>query len=479
MMDKEKRLFLLDRHISNLLVDLETKPLLHEIFFTKIKLCKEVRYEHTPRHYLRIVKSGAQYTQTVTYHKSSKKEFLKAKKHQKGELIRKKRHRVQLEGCTLTIDAYRKGLKGLFMLEIAQECDDKVTSLLHNKLFSRHIREDVTSDPRYEEKYLALFGNPSRFPYNIYTIFKEIEHRRLKRVEEVIFNEMKSADAVRIMLYQKEHAIATIAKQATQKRTLTQEEIESYTRETEEMLQLFDIFALLFDPLLLQRITSHLRTLKNIATTYHDLIFIRKSLDKLKKQIRPGYMQKLQENLEAKITAEEEKIIRYFASREFKIIMSQLVLFLKEKNRSYNSYEAQLPLGYTLKLEQKKLLGDLHELIDLLDGCNDETSYRRIENAVGKLHTFLRLFQPLDIVTVKPEIQSGIRKVRKCLAKHSRHNKMLLILKMFGSEAALRKEKKTHKMLLNKEMKISAKEKSFAHRLYRRLHQLGKKLYHL
>jgi hypothetical protein len=290
---------------------------------------------------------------------------------------------------------------------------------------------------------------------------------------------MKSADAIRIILYQKEREILGIAQKASKNKTISHEGIETYLHQLRQVQHLTELFNFLFDPLALQRITSHLQKMVNITQTYEDLTFIRDAFNKLKGKIEPDYLKKLQSNLDAKITAEREKITRYFASREFSIIIRQFELFLKEKKRSYNSYEAQLPVGYTLKLEQKKLLGDLQELVNLLDGCNDEVSYRKIEASLEKLNTFMTLFQRLNMIRIKPGIRQNIKRVRKCMLKHNNRHKALLVIKMVNSEAALRKEKKTHKTLLKKEIKLLEKEKTFAHTFYQRLHKLGKKLYHL
>ncbi len=471
-MDNDKKIFLLDRSVSQMLAEEKTKPLLHKIFFTKIRLCKEVRYEKSPKNFLKIVKSGAQFTQTATYHKIDRKDFRKAKAHAKGHPIRKVRYRFQVEGCTVVVDAYRRQLKSLYLLEIAAECDENLHVLLHNPMLSKYIREDVTTDPRYEEKYLALYGNPSRYPYTIYTIFRKIENGKLASLDTVIFPEMKGADAIRIILCQKQHTLLTISQKAVKERAITHDAIERFIAQIEDMSQLFDIFELLFDPLTLQRTRSHLRKFMDIHRTYDDLIFIQNGFEKLRHKLDEDYLQRLRTNLEERITGEREKIVRYFTSREYRIVMRQLELLIKEKSRSYNSYESQLPLGYRVKIEQKRVFGNLRELTDLLDGCNDENSYRRIDTALKRIETFVALFQPLGLLTLKPKTLHNIEKVRQCMEKHTYRTKMLLFLRMLSSETASLGKEKSSKALLKREAKMIRKERAFPHKLYRKLHKV-------
>ncbi|RUM68989.1 MAG: hypothetical protein DSZ05_00170, partial [Sulfurospirillum sp.] len=203
-MHKEYRRFLLRKEVVSILKDLQTKVYPSDIFFTKVKLCRETKYIHTHNSYHKVIQRGLEPAKSVIYKPVSKKKFKQKKKKRKGAPIRLDDYLLKLETCTVHIEAYHRHLKGLYILIVPDNCFTHETSKkLHDTYIGKYIESDVSNDPRYEQKYLTLFGNPSRNPYNIYTIFKDLEQKRIASATEVITKEMKSADAVRIYLYDK------------------------------------------------------------------------------------------------------------------------------------------------------------------------------------------------------------------------------------------------------------------------------------
>lgn len=185
-MHKEYRRYLLKNEVSGILEDLKTKFSTSDIFFTKIKLCKEIRYEHTDHTYQKIVQSGAQHTQSVTFKRIGKKKYRQKRRDKRGTLLHLYIYLIKIDDCTMHLEAYDRKLKGLYLLTVPNNCFSFMESqTIQNSFIGKFIEADVSDDPRYEQKYLALFGNPTKHPYNIYAIFKDLEQKRLRDPHEL------------------------------------------------------------------------------------------------------------------------------------------------------------------------------------------------------------------------------------------------------------------------------------------------------
>ncbi len=475
-MHKETRRYLLDKTIVNLIEDLHDDAQLHTLYFTKIKLCKEIRYLHTPRHYTRITRSGTQQTQTYTYRHIPAQHFHKMRKKQKGTTLVKKRYRLQIDECQLWIDAYENSLSGLYILGIPHICQPKQPLLTRHRLLERFIVCDISEDPRYEEKYLALFGNPSRHPYNIYTVFKDLEHHRINDLQNVIFGEMKNADAIRIVLYRHFIRMHGYTEQIRQTAQSDPKLVENFHHAVLQSINIIKSFENIFDDLKLQRVTLHLNRMQRLTQTFRDLLWIQQQIQHFQTQYENDYLKKLTSGLHERIDLEYHKIARYFGSREYAIIKSQYELFLKEKNRSYTSYEARLPLDYILKIKYRNLYTELIRLIDFLDGCNDEASYEKIRTVLEEFLAFARQFQNQKPVSKHKKRLRKATRTYRLFEKYEQRNRKLLVLKMLiehishdANYTQIEKLlKKKYKKLIRKQQKLEAKISEVTRQFHRK-----------
>ncbi len=473
-MQQENKRFLLKSDTATLLEDLKTQPIVHRLFFTKIKLCKEVRYEHIPGHYTRIVRSGAQHPQTVTYDHVTKKQYQKAKRKQKGASIRKESYPLTIDKCQLAIQRYDSKLEDLHILEIPQRCYRKHPELLRHKLLDRLLLTEVTDDPRYEEKYLALYGNPARRPYNLYAIFKSIEQGRTDRPETLIFDEMKSSDAVRILLYhrfiQMQHAGTRII--AAKEKGPDPRDLVLFRRKLTETLLLFKQYENLFDEAQLQKSLTHLQKIERMLLGFEDLRLIRKNFVKFHKKIDSDYLRKVIASAEEKLRLEAHSIARYFSGREFSIIFRQYELLLKERKSLAERYEAGLPIAYTLKLHYRALISELRHLIDLLEACDDEKSLQRIYDQLADFTLFVEIFGS------RPTIRKHAKRVEAASAalqrfqKVLRRAKKLLIVRMIREELTKEASPELNRFFKKTEKEITARKRIEAQKLFKSLKRL-------
>ena len=470
-MHKEYKRYLLKKDVRTLLEDLSGKKVKERIFFTQIKLCKAIKYENSAKRYTRIKVTGTQQTQSIVFKKIDKKKFQKKRAKQVGSFLHLNKYFVTLESCTVYIEAYRKNLKGLFLLTVPMKCnDDELRSILNDSVLAPYIEQEVTEDPRYDQKYLALFGNPTKHPYNIYSIFKDLEHKRLQKPQNVIFKEMKSSDAIRIFLYYQYLLLQRYAKEI---RNNTNEVrsvyIQAFREEIKRTIAIIKSYEEIFDEQHYQKTIMHLVTLQNVTKTYYDLMLIYRKFTQLNRILQSSYITHMLENLKIKLAHEEHKISNYFSSREYAIISNQYQLFIKEKNRSYNNYESQLPFGYSARVKVYSRHSELLQAINFLDGCNDQKSYEKLKNGFEELLDFIYIFESqINSSSCKPLLKE-VAKLYSLLQKYERRNKYLLIMKMLLSHLDKKRHEKEIGYIHNIERRLKHKQKNFDKIIYKNL----------
>ncbi len=470
-MHKEYRRYLLKKEVSGILEDLKTKFSTSDIFFTKIKLCKEIRYEHTDHTYQKIIQSGAQHAQSVTFKRIGKKKYHQKKRDKRGILLHLYIYLIKIDDCTMHLEAYDRKLKGLCLLTVPDNCFSYTEAhTVQNSFIGKFIEADVSDDPRYEQKYLALFGNPTKHPYNIYAIFKDLEQKRLRDPHEIIFKEMKSADAVRIYLYERYLTLHEYAKEVQSAKPAHNEKtIEKFRDEVQRTVAIIKSYEEIFDEQQYRKILLHMMTLLSITKTHADLMLIASKITKLNKKLHSPYIDEMLQNIREKTAHEAHKISNYFGSREFQIISSQLQRFIREKNNSYTNYESQLPFGYSAKIKVSGKHGELLQTINFLDGCNDEKSYEKLQTAFEELIEFVNIFvQQIDSDAYVPLLKKT-KEIHKLLAKHTQQDKYLLIVKMLLNHMNEKEHPKEMAYLHKKKKRLLRKKRKFDQNIFKYL----------
>ncbi len=432
-MQKSEKKFLLTDNIKSLINDLESEVTEYHIFFTKIKLCKEIKYQKKDKKYSKTVRRGVGYAQRKKLFTIDKKEFRSAKKKRIAKELSIKKYKITLDGCRLSFSVYTGDLNGLYILTIPKQCYDKSNSILQNEAIKDLIDREITNDPRYENRHLALLGDPLKHPYNIYAVFKDIENSRIKSIRKVLFKEMKTAESVRIMLYYLLKEIEKSIKALT-KDPDDEKELKSYRKNLKLSKFILSEYMNIFEERLYHKIFLHLNNLLKLTKTQKDLQLIHKKFKQINEKLNSDYLKMLLENLSQKITDENVKISKYFRTREYAIIHRQYELFIKENNRSYLSYDAQISIGYSSTMKFKSIFEKLKNMCNKYDSCNDDKSYEKMEKSFFRFEQFIYSFEEVIEINSLKKIHKHSKKLYKMLKKCHKLSKTFLIIKMLEDQ---------------------------------------------
>jgi CYTH domain-containing protein len=395
-MHQVEKKYLLKDSVQILINDLQLSPKTICEFYTVAKVCKEIKYSKIGSKYYKTMKTGvvSSYDQHQT--KISKKQYNKQMKKSIGHKIIKNRYKIKNENRSYIIDIYQKKLKKLNILEIKFDKIVDFNNFTVPDLFNDYVIKDITKSERYQNKNLALLGDPKKNLYNIYSIFKDIELGRITKLNDTIFKEMKTSDSIRIVLY-KLFIDLRIARDRIIE-TRAEEGLNEYDLILKKSILLLQQYKNIFDKKILRKVKSNLKTMKKVIKTYKDLQFIQNQLDDMEKYLNTTNMKQLQKLIEEKKANQIDNIIRFFTTREFAIIFKQYELLLKENNKSFLSIDAQTSiensLKYKISIKYKKCI----MLCDKYEGCQDLKSQKAIKKSFNTLKVLLEKF---DMVSDK------------------------------------------------------------------------------
>ncbi len=425
-MNKSDKIFLLNPDVTALLHDIQNTPIKQTIFFTKIKLCKEVRYTKQRKHYIKSIKTGVGYAQRKSKQTISKKAYKNAQKNHLANILYINRYDIVINNYKLYLYEYKKSLSGLYLLHLPYKLSHICNDLLSSGLWASYVEKEVTHDPRFENKNLALFGNPSKQTYNIYAIFKDLENQRISKLDRILFHEMKSSDAVRIKLY----ILYVSLSQYKKIEHNNSKDFQAFRTKLKNTKLILSEYDNIFEHEIFQKIYQHFIKILKITKTRKNLLLIKEKLQKLNHDLQSNYINKLIENIQYKITLEDQKIRKYFDTREFSIIEEQYKLFLRENNKSFTTYDAQVSIAYSSRLRLNTIHKKLIKLSQKLDGCNDEKSYDKLEQEFKKFITFAQTFAEVLSYDKLNILLNISQKILLLIKKHQKINKALLIFSM-------------------------------------------------
>ena len=199
-MKEIERKYLLKDSITSLIDKYALKK--HKItqFYTTITPMKGVRYRQMDDRYFKTVKHGTGASRKEQEIEISKKKFQKNLEHRIKEPVRKNRYMFDHEGKEYSIDVFKKGLKGLYILEIEFPSMKAFEQFKLPQILRPHVIKDVSFDEAFKNKNMVLEGQPQA-AFGLDTIFTELDTKNSEELDAYFIANLSPIDALRVILY--------------------------------------------------------------------------------------------------------------------------------------------------------------------------------------------------------------------------------------------------------------------------------------
>ncbi len=448
-----KKYLLKDSAISLLKKQKRKKETISQ-FYTQIEICKEVCFSQVDNEYHKIVRIGSRIEQKKSQKKISKSTYMRAKREKKGKVIHKKRFYLKNLSDSFMIDLYQKNLKPLLLLEVDLKEDNKAESFSLPSSLRPFIKRDVSDDDRYQNKNLALLGNPKKRPYNIYAIFKDIEVGRLENLSDVIFPEMVVSDAVRIVLYKLYHQLYMAKEELLKQNDI---HVLSHFRDSlKETKIVMEEFRHIFDENFYKKVHFHLGVIEESIETDKDFTLIRANLNLLESAFSEKEVNRFIARLDKRLESEKHKVKHFFQTRKFSIIFKQFELLIKEQSNVYSDYHSHTSTNYVVKRSIYKHFKKFLSLANKYDKCCDLNSYKKLKKSLFKIETLLDNFSFLYSKKEYAKMQSLLHKTDSKLSEFIHLHKRSLIIKTYiqNSDKPLKEQEKLILQVRKKRKKL-------------------------
>jgi CYTH domain-containing protein len=433
-------------------------------FYTKIEICKEVRFRKSAKRYFKTIRTGSEVRKVEVHKRIDKKSYLEAKSKKIGNVLKKDRFTLTQYHDTIAIDNYKKHLQNLRILEVSFKTLQAAEDFVLPEELKPYILHEVSDDDRYRNKNLALLGNPKKYPYNIYAIFKDIEQKRLKDISSVIFPEMIVSDAIRIILFKIYTALLNDRDALLQKSDI--KALERFRRNLKEAKVLLDEYRHIFDQTMYKKVRLHLAMVEKTIAIDKDLSVIRANLKLLESAFSEKEVNSFISQIDKRIEQEKHKVKHFFKTREFSIIFRQFNLLIKEQSNVYTSYHSNTSTGEVIKRSIHKRFKKLLSLTKKYDKCHDLDSYKEMKKALHKTKVLLDNFSYLYPQKRYRKMQQLLNTTNKKFLAFIELHKRSLIIKMYirNSNKDLQLQ---HKLI----QKVQKKRKSLEKELNKEIDQ--------
>lgn len=199
-MKEIKRIYLLKNSITSLIYKYGLKKYKITQFYTTIEPLRTVGYIEINDRYLKTVKHGAGSTEDEEELAITKKKFKKRFKERINEALYKERYLFHFEGKKYVIDRFKKGLKGLYLLEVKFPDIESFETFELPELLQTHVITDISFNENFKSKNLVLNGSPDSVS-RLESIFTELNTKSHDELDKYFIPDLLPIDALRIILY--------------------------------------------------------------------------------------------------------------------------------------------------------------------------------------------------------------------------------------------------------------------------------------
>ncbi len=386
--------YLLDESIEDLLSDLELKKEQVQQFYTKIKSCQEVQYKKVNTDYSLIITHRRDENQEQENKKISKEKFYKEIDNKIGHTINKDRFYISLDGYKYEIYRYSGVLKDIYILYRNLKNDNiKQQKFEIPNFLKSYIITEITDNPRYKSHNLAILGNPKKNISKLYSTFKNLDERRISKVEDSILKNAPLSDSIRLILYQFYYEMISLKEEIIDKKR--EKEVELFQKKLQKSILLVDEFYYIFDTTILSKVQKHLKYIEKKLTLDKEIDAFSSNLKILENSYKEKEINKIFAKLDKKTYNKINKIIFFLQTREFSIILTQYKHLITEGDQSFNQYhqigEIHQVINKKLSLKYKQAKFTIKEN----SYCKDYQSYSNIKESIKKLKIVLETFHYL------------------------------------------------------------------------------------
>lgn len=426
-------------------------------FYTTITPFKGVRYRKIDDRYFKTIKHGTGASRKEKEVEISEKKFQKNLEHRIKKPVRKNRFMLNYEGKEYSIDVFKKGLKGLYILEIEFPSMKKFKEFKLPKILKTHVIKDVSFDEAYKNKNIVLEGRPQA-DSDLDVIFKDLDTKNAKELDAYFIPNLSPIDALRVILYKFSLSILFYKNRIILRDD--EEDLHQFRINIRKSRSFLKEFAFLLSKEHYIYFNENLDYFATQTNQKRDLDVIKERLKQLDKAHNM-----IQEEIEKQREEEQRKIEEMLQSKTFEDFFHSYQNALKKETllTSDNSIGS---MEETAKQVIHKLHLNIIQKINALEKDFDEKKLHKIRISMKKLRYLLEEFQHIfGEAKIEKMIEKG-KKLQTLLGNFNDSvNQTKLLHNYFASNKKISDSETLEYQLLDKtaksqkELMLKAKKK--------------------
>ena len=383
-MKEIERKYLLKDSIRSLIDRYALKKSKITQYYTTITPQRGVRYREMDNRYFKTVKHGTGAAREEEEIEVTKEKFKKRFKDRIHEAVRKDRYFFEFEGRIYSIDVFKKGLKGLYLLEVEFPNIETFEAFDLPKMLQIHVIKDVSFYEAFKNKNLVLYGRPKTVS-KIENIFIKLGTKNHDELEHYFIPNLSPIDALRVILYKFSLLILFYKERIVLYDN--EEDLHQFRiniRKSRAFLKEFDFLFPEKEHIYFNDSLSSFATLTNHK---RDLDVIKERLIDLDKD-----HEQIQNNIREQRQEEQQKIEKMLKDKTFENFFHTYQNALS-KEALLTSYNTSGTIEDTARKVIKELHLNIMKKIDSLEHKFDEKKLHKIRISFKKLRYLLEEFR--------------------------------------------------------------------------------------